>query len=344
MDSATNPVTTSSAGSPPEGEQAAFESTGRGAQAKGLFAARYAMLFLLGLLVLIFSVLIPNLFFTYQNLVVLLTTNSVLAVVAVAMVVPLIIGEFDLSVAANMGLAEILVIGLMANNHVNVVLAILIAIGVSFVVGAVNGLLVARIGINSLISTLGMATVIQGVVNGYSGGRMINGQIDSLVALGRGSILRMPLPVFYMAGLALIAWYVLGSTPLGRYLYAIGGSKEASRLAGINVKRLTLLTFMVSGVLAGIAGVMLAAKLGSGNPNAGSPLLLPGFAAAFLGAAAIKPGTFNVAGTIVAVFTLATGVTGLQLMGAPFWLEPIFNGVALIVAVGLTRYLRREAL
>jgi ribose transport system permease protein len=229
-------------------------------------------------------------------------------------------------------------------SNLPTVLAILVVLAMSVGVGLINGLLVARAGINSLISTLGMSTVIIGLTQAYTGGRMINGEIASLVMLGRRTFLGLPFPVFYMIGIAIIAWYVLEQTPLGRYLYAIGGSKDAAKLAGINVRRLTLGSFMFSGLLAGIAGVMLAAKLGSGNPSAGSPLLMPALAAAFLGAAAIKVGTFNVAGTVVAVFTLATGVAGLQLMGAAWWIEPIFNGLALILAVGLTRFLRREEL
>jgi ribose transport system permease protein len=322
------------------------EDTGRPQPGRrwGLITARYAMIGLLLVLILAFSLLIPGMFFTFGNMKVLLTTQAVLAVLAIAMVVPLTVGQYDLSVAANMVLCEVMVIGLMVQSNLPTVLAILVVLAMSVGVGLINGLLVARAGINSLISTLGMSTVIIGLTQAYTGGRMINGEIASLVMLGRRTFLGLPFPVFYMIGIAIIAWYVLEQTPLGRYLYAIGGSKDAAKLAGINVRRLTLGSFMFSGLLAGIAGVMLAAKLGSGNPSAGSPLLMPALAAAFLGAAAIKVGTFNVAGTVVAVFTLATGVAGLQLMGAAWWIEPIFNGLALILAVGLTRFLRREEL
>jgi ribose transport system permease protein len=147
-----------------------------------------------------------------------------------------------------------------------------------------------------------------------------------------------------MIVIAAVGWYVLEHTPYGRYLYAIGGSKEAARLAGVNVRRLTFSCFMVSALLGAIAGLLTASRMGSGDPTTGPSFLLPVLAGALLGAAAYKPGTYNIAGTIIAVFTLAVGVTGLQLLGAPFWIEPVFNGAALIIAVGVTRYLQKEAL
>jgi len=293
----------------------------------------------------VFSAIMPDLFFSFANLKTILTSQSVLAILAVGMVIPLVVGHFDLSVGANLQLSMMAVCWFTTAWGVNTAVGILLALAISTFVGLINGLLVTRIGINALISTLGMSTLITGWVLAWTGGKLIaTGIPESLLTIGRVTFLGIPMPVFYMLGVAIVCWFVLDHTAPGRYMYATGGSVEAARLAGINVKRLTLYSFLASGLIAGIAGVLTASRLGVGNVDTGPNFLLPAFAAAMLGAAAIKTGTYNIAGTVVAVFTLAVGVTGLQLLGAPVWVDPMFNGAALVIAVGLTRYLQREAL
>ena len=127
----------------------------------------------------------------------------------------------------------------------------------------------------------------------------------------------------------------MGHTPFGRYIYAVGGGREVARLAGINTDLLTILAFTLSGFMAGIAGVLETATVGAAHPDVGPQFLLPAFAAAFLGATTIQPGRFNVLGTVVALFLLAVGIGGFQQLGAPFWVSPVFNGTALLIAVGL---------
>jgi len=312
---------------------------------RGYFFARYGMLMLLGLMIIIFSLLLPDLFPKFVVLRTILATQSVLAVIAIGMLLPLAVGEFDLSAASNVSVSMIVSTALMARAGWSMPLALLAGLAVSTMIGVVNGLLITRIGINSMITTLGMSTIMQGLVYGYTKGMaVVRGVPVALQHLASPTILGIPLPVYYMAVIALVVWYMLEQTPLGRYFYAIGGSKEAARLAGINTTRLTLLAFALCGFLAGIAGLMTAAKLGSGHPTIGPTFMLPAFAASFLGAAAFKPGTFNVAGSVLAIFMLATGITGLQLAGVPYWIDQVFNGTALIVAVALTRYLRGESI
>jgi ribose transport system permease protein len=166
---------------------------------------------------------------------------------------------------------------------------------------------------------------------------------QSLPNFGKNKLLGIPYPVLTVIVIALIAWYLLEHTPLGRYFYALGGSKDASRLSGLNVSRLGIIAFMFSGFLAGAAGVLESAVIGTGNPSVGNSFLLPAFAAVFLGATTIKVGSFNTFGTVIAVVTIAVGVAGLELVGVPFYIEPIFNGGMLILAVLATRFLRREA-
>jgi ribose transport system permease protein len=144
--------------------------------------------------------------------------------------------------------------------------------------------------------------------------------------------------------LAIILWWLLEYTPAGRYLYSVGGNPQAARLAGIRVGRITTGAFVICGVVAAFAGVMLAAELGSSSPDVGVPYLLPAFSAVFLGATQILPGRVNVLGTLIAIFLLATGVKGLQLAGAPGYINDLFNGFALIIAVALAvRSTRRRA-
>ena len=176
------------------------------------------------------------------------------------------------------------------------------------------------------------------------GQQIVIGISPHFVVLGQKLVFGLPLPVFYMIGIAIILWWLLEYTPIGRYLYAVGGNPQAARLAGVRVDRITTGAFMTSGFVAAFAGVVLAAKLGSASPDVGTSYLLPAFSAVFLGATQIKPGRVNVLGTLIAIFLLATGVKGLQLVGTPSYVKDLFNGLALIIAVALAaRTARRRA-
>ncbi|MEA2494419.1 MAG: ribose transport system permease protein, partial [Thermoleophilaceae bacterium] len=246
---------------------------------------------------------------------------------------------------ANLGLGAILATGLAAKQGLPAGAAIAAALAVCTLVGVVNGFLVAGIQINPFIATLGMSTILSGATLWYANGSIISeGVPQVLIDAGQNTFLGLPLPVWYLIVIAAVAWYVTEFTPLGRYLFAVGGSFEAARLSGLNVRGLTILTFTLSGLLAGLAGVLQGAELGSGNPTVGPSFLLPAFAAAFLGATTLKVGSFNVPGTLIAVFFLAFGVNGLELNGVAAYIEPIFNGAALIIGVSFVRLLRREAI
>lgn len=302
----------------------------------GALVERYGALIVLVLLVAVFSILLPDTFFTYTNLTTLLTTRDILAIVAIGALVPLAAGEFDLSIGFTLGFSAMVTAVLTSELGWPTILAIGVGVATGAVVGLVNGLLVVRVRISAFIATLGMGSVLAGLTIWISGGTVIYQNIpDDLVAIGRTRILSQPLPVYFMFASIIIFTYVMGRTPFGRYLYAIGGGRETARLAGLNTARLTIAAFVVSGLMAGIAGVLETASLGSAHPNVGAQFLLPAFAALFLGATTIQPGRFNVLGTVVALFLLAVGIAGLQQLGAPLWVGPVFNGLALLVAVGL---------
>ena len=310
---------------------------------RSVAAARWALPVILLLFVGLFSALRPDTFATTGNFTTILSQEAVLVLLALGAMLPLVVGEFDLSVGANLGVAATLVAAMTGNHGLPTELGIAIALAASTGVGLVNGLFVARVGINAFVATLAMGSLLSGLVLWGTNGNVINRNIpEALTDLGLNDLLGIPMPFVYVIVVALIIGYVLRYTPAGRYLYAVGGSKEAARLSGLNVTRLTIAAFVSAGLLAGLAGVLLTAKLGSANPTTGPDFLLPAFAACFLGATAIRPGTFNVTGTVVAVLTLAVGTTGLQLLGVPFYIEPIFAGVVLLLAALATRYLRKE--
>lgn len=297
------------------------------------FAANYSLPILLALLIVGFSVARPDTFATIANLKTILSANSIVAILAIGALFPLVVGEFDLSLGANLGLSLILCTGLSSQASLSAPLAMIVAVAASALVGLVNGLLVARAGIDAFVTTLGMSALITGAVVWYSnGGTFSTGLPDLITNLGTDSVLGVPVVVVILTIVLVLGFYVMNATPLGRFLYAVGGSKDASRLSGLNVRLLTTLAFVVSGFLAGLAGILQAGLLGSGNPTVGPGYLLPAFAAVFLGATSFRRGTFNVAGTVVATFTLAVGVNGLVAIGAPFYIEPIFTGLALLTA------------
>jgi ribose transport system permease protein len=311
---------------------------------RALIAAKFALPGLLVAFLVFFSLAEPDTFATTGTFKTIIATQAVLAVLALTALVPLVIGEFDLSIGAQLGLAAVLVPGFTSKQELGLATAVLLAVAATTVVGFLNGVLIAKLRLNSFITTIAMAALIQAVVLWYTGGLVIfDGIPRSLRSLAQNELFGIPLPAYYLFGVAVLLWYLLEHTPFGRYMEALGGSKDAARLSGLNVSMLTVLAFSLAGFLAGIAGVIQAAQLGTANPSVGPPLLLPAFAAAFLGATSIRVGRFNVWGTVIAVITISTGLTGLELMGVSQWVTPAFNGVALLLAVVATRYLQRDA-
>lgn len=212
-------------------------------------------------------------------------------------------------------------------------------------VGLANGIAVTYLQMNAFVSTLAVATLLGGFIQWYTAGQAISNHIaPSLVAFGSGTWAAVPQPIVVVAVVAVLAWYLLSHTPFGRALYAVGENGRAAKLVGIPTRRYTLLSFVGAGTVASIAGVVLTARTAGATADNGTTMLFPALAAVFLGATAIRPGRFNVWGTVFGVTLVAISVSGLTLAGAADWVEPVFNGSALAVAVGLSSYLRRRAL
>jgi ribose transport system permease protein len=305
---------------------------------RGVSAPPLMLLLLTIVLIAVFCVLRPDTFATAQNARTILVENAVLAVLALAAMIPLVCDEFDLSPAATMGLASVLAAGLPGDQGIPFIPMTVLVLVSGVAIGAINGALVVVAKLPSIIVTLGSSTVVAGLILLYTNGEVIfKGVPQPLLDLGQAKLLTIGLPTVIMLAIGVALWFLFDKRPWGRRMYAVGSSAEASRLAGVNVDRVRFSAFVLAGLLSAIAGYLLTARVGSGSPTASANFLLPAFAAAFLSTAAFRIGFFNIWGVVLSVYFLAVGVTGLKFLGADFWVDPVFNGTALIVAVALSR-------
>lgn len=302
---------------------------------------RVALPLALLMLVLLFSVLRPAAFPTIDNAAAILGSQAVLVVLALGLIVPLRCGDFDLSVGGALTLSTMLVAVLNGEHGWPLWAAIGAALVCGVLVGLVNGFFVLVFGINSFIVTLGVGTFLTGIVSWISDNRIVSGidpQLLDLVALTK--IAGIPVEFYYALVVCLVLWFVFERTAVGRRWLFVGSNRDVARLSGIRVARNRWGAFVVSGVMAGLAGVLYAGTTGSADPMGGVAYLLPAFAAAFLGATSIQPGMFNPVGTLVAAYFLIVGITGLQMLGADPFVQDLFYGGALVVAVSLSQLLR----
>jgi ribose transport system permease protein len=289
---------------------------------------------------ILFSIWVPGTFLTTETWRSILSQQALTALAALALVIPLAAGTFNLAVGAEVGFGAILVAWLI-NRGAGVPEAILITMAAGVVVGIVNGLLIVRARIDSFIATLGMSSVLLAVIQWISGGTQILNLPTGFQNIATDQLLGIADPVYFMLVVALVVWYVLEQTSVGRRIYATGGNAEAARLAGVQTRRVIVGAFVAGGLIAALTGWLASSQLAVGDPTIGPPYLLPAFAAAFLGSTQFRGGRYNVWGTVLAVYVLAVGVKGLQLAGAPVWIPDLFNGVALLLAVGMARFQRR---
>jgi ribose transport system permease protein len=282
-------------------------------------------------------------FLSAPNLRNVLGSQAVIGVLALASLPPLIAREFDLSVGSVCVLASIVIAKCMAEASLPLGAAIVIGVGVGAAIGLMNGWLVAYLRVNALIATLGVSTVIAGVVQATTNGNsIVSGISPDLVSFGAGHWLGLPRTVYALAFVGAVIAYTLVQTPYGRYLHFVGSSPASTRLVGVNVERTVLGSFLISGLLSGLAGALLIAQNGNATPQPGADLTLTAISAAFLGATAIRAGRFNVIGTIVAIFFLAFSVNGLTLLGVDAWINGVFTGAALVIAVAIAALLGRR--
>jgi ribose transport system permease protein len=311
-------------------------ASGRRKLTRSDFVAAYMGVFILIGLVVLYSALLGPKFLSYANLAGVLSTLAVSGIIAVGVMIPLAAGVFDVSIAGMMTLSVIGVTAIFqyTQGAFPIVLAILGCLAASLLVGAANGYLVVGEKIDPFIATIGMSAVLIGISGWISGGYTMSSDIPAgFVALGRTQFGQIPITLLYFVVVAIVVWYVLDYTPVGRRIYATGAGREAARLSGVRTNRVIFGAFLASAFLATLAGIVYASRTGAGTPNAGASYLLPAFSAAFLGSTIIKPGRFNIPGLIVAMLIVGVGINGLQLAGLSFWIVDLFQGAALVIAV-----------
>jgi len=317
---------------------------GRSSWRKSLSFTNIGIVYVLILLIIIFSIAAPHTFPTWQTAKTILNQNAIAGLIALALVVPLSARTFDLSVGNAMGLCNVLVAWLLVNKGVAIIPAILLTVAAGLAIGLLNGLVVVVAKIDSFIGTLATGSLMAAAVSLISNdqsiiGNQLNGTFGKIATDSVGGI---ALPVILMLIVAAVLWFIQKYTVVGRRIYATGFNERGAQLAGIRTTRLIFMSLIVSGVVAAIAGVLLASQVSSGSPDIGPPYLLDAFAAAFLGATQFG-GRFNAWGTVLAVILLGTGTTGLVLVGGAPWTQEMFSGLVLLVALGATNLERTLA-
>lgn len=304
---------------------------------------RYAIGGLLVVLFAFFSVTLPQTFFTTGNFGVMIGGQCVTLLLALAMIPVLLGGEFDLSVAAVAVFAGIAYVELTAVMRLPLAVAVIIVLCGTALLAGLHAIVTIRFGVSSLIATLGTATALDGLSLWLSHGESMSGVQPWLVSATSYSVLDVP--VIAVGIIVVIGggiWYVTEQTAVGRRLTFVGEAREVAILAGVRVNRYRAVSFFITSVLSALAGFVLIGQTGSAAPGIDANILLPAFAAAFLGSTTVVPGRFNARGTVLGFYLLVVGVTGIELFGAQSWVNDLFNGGALVVAVTFSRIMTRD--
>jgi ribose transport system permease protein len=324
------------------GRQQEMAALARPSAVRRLGIQRYAILIVFAAMVLAFGVAIPSTFLSIGNLSNILGSQAVLFILVMAVLLPTIMGDFvDLSLGSSLGLSAMTLAVLNVQHGTNVLLACLAGIAAALVVGLFNVFFVVYFDNDPFIVTLGTMTVVQGIIYIICGNNdvgIVSGNLSNWVFTN--NFLSIPLEFYYGLAIFVVVWYVLSFTPVGQKALVIGQSREVARLTGVRVNRQRSWAFIIGAGIAGIAGIAYAATNGTVDPTAGSALILPAYAAVFLGATAIRPGRINALGALVAVYFLATGTAGLELLGTQSYIQQIFYGAALVVAITVPKATR----
>ncbi|MER8379995.1 ABC transporter permease [Mesorhizobium sp. M0142] len=304
--------------------------------ALGIFA-RYGTIIGLLAMIVTFSILSPAAFPTVGNFTNVLNQASLAMIIAGGLTLAVVVGELDLSIGFAASLHGILITGFVVHDKLPIPLAVVIVIALGAVIGLVNGFIVTKIKVNSVIATLGVGTILTGLAFAYSAGvPIVAGVPEAFLQLSLGRwLFGIPNNIIVMILVLGGLWVLVERTPLGQEIQAVGGNAVAARLAGVNVDRIKILGFVISGMCAALTGILLASRLGSGTASAADSYLLTAFAAVFLGSATLRDGEFHVLGTLVGALIIAFGFNGLNIFGAPTFSQYVLQGAILIIAVGM---------
>jgi ribose transport system permease protein len=321
---------------------------GAGSWVSRLGLNRFSGLYLLAAFFIFFSLTESNFLVWNGSIEFVLTEKVIVCLLALAFLVPLTTDTFDLSIGSTMALSLVIVNKMALETDLPDGLGALIGMLACLAIGFINGLIVVKLRVNSFIATLGMSQLVSAIIRRiHDGGNITTALGDSYVNFGKKSVFsftwpwsdsEISLPYYFFYGLAVtvLIWYVLEHTPLGRHMFSTGGNREAARLAGVHTDRLSWGSLVASAGLAGFAGLVYSWKFATYTSSVGPPLLFTAVGAVFFGASQLK-GRPNVWGTIIAVYTLAFGIKGIGLRYPREidWLQPVFEGLTLIIAVAI---------
>lgn len=298
---------------------------------------------ILGFLLLLaaFGILRPETFLTIGNMTNVLEQVAILAIIASVQTVVMVVGGFDLSVGATASLAGAVVAQLMVNGS-SMLVAVVAALTVGVLVGAVNGYLVAYVKLSPFVATLATMTSVSGMAFIVTDGTTLYGLPEGFLSLGQGSWLGLPIPVYAALGVALLIWFVLQSTILGRRWHAVGGNDEVAKLSGINVNLVRFGAFVVAGLGSAVAGLVLTSRLASATATSGDSYMLLAIAAVFLGMTVAREGTANIVGTMIGVGILGVMSNGLNIMGVSTYVQQFLTGLIIVAAVAFSRLSNRR--
>jgi ribose transport system permease protein len=307
--------------------------------------AKYGTLIALGIMIILFSILKPTAFPTVLNFINVLNQGSLAAIIGCGLTAVVIVGEFDMSIAYIASLSGVLVAGFMVNQHMPILVAVLAVLVVALILGFLNGLIITKLKVSSVIATIGSGGIIVGLNYAYSNGTPIatgvpRAFLDFTLIRVFGVI---PINIIVMLVMLALLWVIVNKTELGYRIRAVGGNAQAAELSGVSVTRTKIMAFMISAVSAAITGILLCSVIGSGATNAGDSYLMNAFAAVFLGSATLKNGEFHIIGTFIGVFIINIGFNGLAIFGVPTYSQYIFQGAVLIGAVALSTIARLRA-
>ncbi|MFD1863589.1 ABC transporter permease [Planococcus chinensis] len=312
------------------------------------FLFKYGAIALLAIIVFYFST-VSDAFFTYGNFTDILRSISIVTLLALGVTFTLVVDGFDLSVGSTMSLSTVVTASLMVWYDMPLWLVLLLPLLVGVLVGVVNSFLIVVVGIPDLLATLSMMYIVAGLHRTYTEGYSIYnnmpltsggtapGQLsDAFLWIGQGQMLGLPVPVWIMLLFVLAAYVLLNHTRWGRILYMTGGNAEAATLSGVNVKKVKFTAYVVSGVFASMAGILFTARVGSGQIDAGAPLLMEAVAAVFVGYSVLGAGKPNALGTFFGAAVIGILLNGLTILNLPYYAFDIIKGAVLVAALAVT--------
>lgn len=303
---------------------------------KKIDLSNLTIFFVLIALCVFFSIMNREAFLTVDNFFNIARQVSMMGITAVGMTFVMLIGGFDLSVGSMQALAGVIVASMMVTFSLPVPVSIIITVLVAGGVGAVNGLIVTRLNVNAFIATLSMTQILRGIAFVLTGAFPITNLPPAFTVMGQGYVGDVvPIPVIIMAVVFVFGLFILNKTYIGRHFYSVGGNAEAARLSGINVKMVKMIAFILCGMLASIAGLILAGRLNSGQPNAGQSFEFDVITACVLGGISLEGGQGRLLGTLLGVLIMGVLANGMIIMSIGKYYQWIIKGVVLIAAVAV---------